>query len=365
MEASKIVNILDHSEEELKSWLINLDESPTHSTKIMNFVYKDLGLDFEKISGLSRSLNSTLVTTANVSSLKIRESRISADQLTSKVLFETADGETLESTFMSFHKKGLRTRRTVCVSSQIGCVVGCQFCATGQQGFTRNLSVAEIIEQILYFARLHREESSLDIHNNSANKITNIVFMGMGEPLSNYDNVVKAIRILNLPHCMNLGSRQITLSTSGIIPQIRRLSDEKLKFELAVSLHSANDKLRNYLVPINAKYPLDELISACRDYSAKTRRLVFIEYALFDGINDRISDANELVDLLDGLDCSINLILGNWTENSIFKPSSKQTAQEFQKILSGKGLRTIIRQSKGADIDAGCGQLRSRYLNKK
>ena len=192
--------------------------------------------------------------------------------------------------------------------------------------------------------------------------LTHVVFMGMGEPLANYDNVRQAIAILNSPKGMGLGFHQITLSTSGLVPQIHQLAGEGLQFQLAVSLHAANDKLRNRLVPINRKYPLDQLISACKEYTGKTGRNIFIEYALFDGVNDSIHNADELVVLLDGLKCSINLILGNPIPSSDFKPSSRETALTFQKKLITNGIRTMLRVSRGTDIEAGCGQLRSRNL---
>jgi 23S rRNA (adenine2503-C2)-methyltransferase len=187
--------------------------------------------------------------------------------------------------------------------------------------------------------------------------------MGMGEPLANYDNVIQAIATLNSPKGMGLGIHQVTLSTVGLAPQIRQLAAENLQFQLAVSLHAASDKLRNRLVPINKKYPLAELISACKEYAAKTGRNIFIEYALFDGINDSLNHAGELARLLDGLPCSINLILGNPAHSNDFKPSTRDAALAFQKKLISSGIRTMLRVSRGVDIEAGCGQLRSRWLS--
>jgi len=291
------------------------------------------------------------------------EERVSADAQTRKVLFRLEDGKTVESALMFSRNSATgRERRTVCVSSQVGCSVGCGFCATGQQGFERNLSPGEIIGQVLFFMRRFGEAAEPE-KKAGRGWLTNVVFMGMGEPLANYQNVIQSIATLNSPKGMGLGFHQVTLSTVGLAPQIRQLAAEDLQFQLAVSLHAASDKLRNRLVPINKKYPLEQLISACKEYAAKTRRNIFIEYALFDGINDSINNAGELAHLLDGLGCSINLILGNPTNSNDFTPSSREAALAFQKRLISSGIRTMLRVSRGADIEAGCGQLRSRWLN--
>jgi 23S rRNA (adenine2503-C2)-methyltransferase len=288
----------------------------------------------------------------------------SIDAQTRKILFRLEDNNTIESTLMFFQNSSTgRERHTVCVSSQVGCSIGCHFCATGQQGFVRNLSETEIIGQIQYFVQYFGGNITELQQGKTRSWLTHVVFMGMGEPLANYNNVRQAIAVLNSPKGMALGFHQITLSTSGLIPQIHQLAGEGLQVQLAVSLHAANDKLRNRLVPINRKYPLDQLISACKEYTDKTGRNIFIEYALFDGVNDSIHNADELVVLLDGLKCSINLILGNPIPSSDFKPSSRETALTFQKKLISNSIRTMLRVSRGTDIEAGCGQLRSRNLD--
>jgi 23S rRNA (adenine2503-C2)-methyltransferase len=289
---------------------------------------------------------------------------VSIDAQTRKILFRLEDNNTIESTLMFFQNSSTgRERHTVCVSSQVGCSIGCHFCATGQQGFVRNLSETEIIGQIQYFVQYFGGNITELQKGKTRSWLTHVVFMGMGEPLANYDNVRQAIAVLNSPKGMALGFHQITLSTSGLIPQIHQLAGECLQVQLAVSLHAANDELRNRLVPINRKYPLDQLISACKEYTDKTGRNIFIEYALFDGVNDSIHNANELVVLLYGLKCSINLILGNPIPSSDFKPSSRETALTFQKKLISNSIRTMLRVSRGTDIEAGCGQLRSRNLD--
>jgi 23S rRNA (adenine2503-C2)-methyltransferase len=301
---------------------------------------------------------------ASLGDLEPQEERVSADAQTRKVLLRLEDNLTIESTLMfSRNSSTGRERHTVCVSSQVGCSVGCHFCATGQQGFERNLSPGEIIQQVLFFMRRFGGESAETGKQESRGWLTNVVFMGMGEPLANYDNVCQAIAMLNSPKGMGLGVHQVTLSTSGLVPQIRQLALENLQFQLAVSLHAANDKLRNRMVPINRKYPLDQLIPACKEYATKTGRNVFIEYALFDGINDSLNDADELAHLLEGLECSINLIPANATHSNDFKPTPRETALEFQEKLIARGIRTMLRVSRGADIEAGCGQLRSRWIS--
>lgn len=289
---------------------------------------------------------------------------VSIDAQTRKILFRLEDNNTIESTLMFFQNSSTgRERHTVCVSSQVGCSIGCHFCATGQQGFVRNLSETEIIGQIQYFVQYFGGNITELQKGKTRSWLTHVVFMGMGEPLANYNNVRQAIAVLNSPKGMALGFHQITLSTSGLIPQIHQLAGECLQVQLAVSLHAANDELRNRLVPINRKYPLDQLISACKEYTDKTGRNIFIEYALFDGVNDSIHNADELVVLLYGLKCSINLILGNPIPSSDFKPSSRETALTFQKKLISNSIRTMLRVSRGTDIEAGCGQLRSRNLD--
>jgi 23S rRNA (adenine2503-C2)-methyltransferase len=314
---------------------------------------------------LNRTLKEKLTRQASLGILEPLEEKVSADAQTRKVLFRLEDGGSVETALMFFRNPRTgRERRTVCLSTQVGCAVGCPFCATGQQGFERNLSPGEIINQILFFLRRGGGASERG-KKASQGWLTNVVFMGMGEPLANYDNVRQAITMLNSGKGMNLGSNQVTLSTSGMAPQISRLAGESLQFQLAVSLHAANDELRDQLVPINRKYPLDRVISSCKEYVSRTRRKVFIEYALFQGINDSMRDAVELACLLNGIACSVNLILGNPTDSKEFKPSTPEVALAFQQKLMDGGIRTILRVSRGADIEAGCGQLRSRWREKK
>lgn len=360
------VRILDLNPVQLRDFMRNLSEPASCADQLLKCIYREYAAGFEEMTGLNPSLKQKLAEQATLGTLDPLDERVSADGQTRKVLFRLEDGKTVESTLMFYRNSGTgRERRTVCVSSQVGCAVGCNFCATGRQGFERNLRPGEIIDQILHFARRFRSEMAELPKKGSRGWLTNVVFMGMGEPLANYENVRQAIAMLNAPKGMGLGVHQVTLSTSGLAPQILRLAGEDLQFQLAVSLHAANDKLRDRLVPTNRKYPLDDVISACQEYGGKTGQNIFIEYALFDGVNDSMSDANELVRLLDGMKCSVNLIIGNPTAINDFKPSSRRAALAFQKRLIEGGVRTMLRVSRGADIEAGCGQLRSRWLDSR
>jgi 23S rRNA (adenine2503-C2)-methyltransferase len=361
----KPINILDFTPGQLADFIKQLGEPVSQADVLLKSIYRDCAAGFEDMASLRPSLKQKLAERASLAILEPLEEKVSADGQTRKVLFRFEDGKTVEATLMfSRITRTGRERRTVCVSSQVGCPVGCKFCATGLQGFERNLTPGEILGQVLYFSR--RFGSTAKKPGNSVEKgwLTNVVFMGMGEPLANLDNVRAALEVINSPRGFGLGLHQVTLSTSGLIPQMLELADEAPQFQMAVSLHTANNELRGHLVPINKKYPLEELVAACREYSLKTGRKIFIEYALFSGINDSTKDADDLVRLLDGLSCSVNLILGNPAGATDFKPSGRETALAFQRRLINGGVRTMLRVSRGADIEAGCGQLRSRWLEK-
>jgi 23S rRNA (adenine2503-C2)-methyltransferase len=362
---NKPVNILDLTFDQLKEWLSSIHEPLYQADRITNWVYRKIVPSFEDMPDIKPSLKIKLNELSSLTTLNILDEKISADGQTRKLLLKTTDDKTIETALMCFKKNGVsRERRTVCVSSQVGCAVGCKFCATGQQGFERNLRPGEIVEQVLFFMRFLRDRTEGEAKKSFWPYITHVVFMGMGEPLANYENVTQAIRILNSPRGLNLGVRQITLSTAGLVPQIRLLAGENLQFELAVSLHAAADELRDNLVPLNSKYPLQELKAACREYFEKSGRRPFFEYALFADVNDGLRDAENLVRFLEDFGCSVNLIVGNDTSNPEYQPASMVRALEFQKVLMEAGVRTLIRNSKGSDIEAGCGQLRSRWLKR-
>ncbi len=357
-------NIIDLSYTQLKELVSSLGEPAYRADQLLWWIYGKLATSFEEMTDLPQSLRQKLAEAASLSGLTSVDEKISADEQTRKVLFRLDDGRTIESSLMLYAATGSsRERRTVCVSTQVGCTMGCSFCATGQQGFERNLSPGEIIGQILYFMRLVGAEQKNNEEQAPARRpVTNVVFMGMGEPLANYEKVWQAVVTLNSKHGLGLGARQITISTVGLVPQIRRLAGESIHVELAISLHAANDALRNKLVPVNKKYPLSHLIPACRDYFKKTGRRPTFEYVLFQGVNDSVNQAHELAHLLERMNCQVNLIAGNPTACKEFTPSPMKMVLAFQKILSDSGISSTIRVSKGVDIEAGCGQLRSRWI---
>jgi 23S rRNA (adenine2503-C2)-methyltransferase len=359
------INLLDLNHEEIKSFLKDLGQKPFRADQLLNWIYTRLAGSFDEMSDLSVELRQNLTTKARLYTFSVLEEQNTPDGFTRKTLFKLADGQTIESTLMFYENSGSgRERRTVCVSTQVGCPMGCLFCATGQQGFVRNLTSGEIVEQALYFARQIELQVRAEEREIERKPVTNVVFMGMGEPLANYENLRKAVEMLNFKRGLQLGVRQITLSTAGIVPMIRRLSAENWHLELAVSLHAANDKLRDRLMPVNRTYPLGQLIPACREYLEKTGRRPTFEYALFQGVNDSEDDARQLGVLLKGLNCSVNLIVGNPTAGWEYCSSTLIQAQTFQKQLFAAGVFNTIRLSRGTDIDAGCGQLRSRHAPK-
>ena len=261
----------------------------------------------------------------------------------SKWLLRLDDGDSIEAVLIPG-----RDWTTVCLSTQVGCKMGCAFCASGKCGFVRNLSAGEIVAQFQQVTDLQGKRPD------------NVVFMGMGEPFDNYDEVLKSIRILNHPDGLNVGARRITISTCGVIPGIRRLAGEGLQVELSVSLHAPNHELRRQLMPIENKYPLDELLAACKDYTAKTKRFVTFEYTLIRGVNDSVDDAEELADHLRPFSCRVNLIPLSPVEEFQGEAPPRAAIEAFQRTLEIRGVSVTLRESKGKDVDAACGQLRRR-----
>jgi len=314
--------------------------------QIWQGVYRDLADSYEAITTLPRSLRARLVKSIPFPVLDPILEEVSHDGLTSKTLSRLADEDTIESVTMEFPN-----RRTACVSSQVGCAIGCPFCATGDGGFTRNLTVGEIAAQVLQSARRLRVRGK---------SLSHIVYMGMGEPFLNYDATLGSIRILNDRRGFSLGARSFTVSTAGIVPGIDRLASEGLQVNLAISLHAGDDRTRDRLVPINRRYPLASLLAACRRYTEKTHRRLTFEIALLEGINDAAPHARAVADRLAGLLCHVNLIAHNPTPNAPFSASSADRTHAFAEILTRSHIPVTVRHSKGSDIQAGCGQLRSR-----
>jgi 23S rRNA (adenine2503-C2)-methyltransferase len=334
--------------EELTQFVTDLGESAFRARQIWQWLYQHYATDFDEMTNLSKSLRQKLAETAVIPILPVAFSQHSSDGQTKKVLFQLADGQTIETVLMRYEK-----RRTLCISTQAGCAMGCVFCATGQMGFFRNLSTGEIIGQVLHFARELAAEGE---------HVTNIVMMGMGEPLHNYQPTLDAVDRLTDENGFNLGARKITVSTVGLVPAIRRYADEQRQTPLAVSLHAATDAERDKLIPINKRWPLAELMAACRYYTDKTGRRLTIEWALINGENDTIEQAQALGQLVQGMLCHVNLIPLNPTQGYGGRPSSRQRVEAFQQELAKYGVTSTVRVRRGIDIQAGCGQLRDRVM---
>lgn len=338
--------LTDLSYQQLEAWVSGLGEPSFRAKQLFAWIYRALVFDFAAMTNLPAALREKLSELALVQSAQLLESLTSADGLTTKTLLQLRDEETIECVLMRYEG-----RQTVCASSQVGCAIGCPFCATGLGGFQRNLSSGEIVEQVLYFAHELQPQGK---------PITNVVLMGMGEPLGNYEAVWQAIRILNDRRGLGLGARRFTVSTAGLVSGIRRMAHEDMEVGLAISLHAPNDALRDRLVPLNKRNPLAELMEACREYAQATNRRISFEYAMIQGVNDSPQQARELGRLLRGLLCHVNLIPLNPTTACDYWPSSRERIMAFRRELNGLGIANTVRLGRGVDIQAGCGQLRSR-----
>lgn len=351
--------ITDLTIKEIEKLVVSLGEPAYRARQLATWLYRRLASSYDEMSDLPLSFRQKLAVQINLRTLTLVQKLTSKDG-TVKALFRLADGKTVESALMLYAAGEGRARTTVCLSTQVGCAIGCAFCATGQQGFERNLTPGEMIDQALFFARYLRD--SRESGGQRSSSITNIVFMGMGEPLANYDALWQAIKVLNSPMGLGIGARNITVSTAGLVPQIRRLSEEKLQVGLAISLNASQNALRDKLVPVNQRYPLEELLPVCRKYFEKTGRRISFEYVLFKGVNDSPEQADALVKLLTGLNCHVNLIPANRTGQGGFQPPSHRDILAFEQSIRAVGIACTLRQSRGQDINAGCGQLRSQFL---
>ena len=337
-------NIKDYDLNELKEELIKIGEKPFRAEQIFKWLYQEKVKSFDDMTNLSLELREKLKQNYTMCNFKILRKQESKDG-TIKYLFDVLDGNAIETVLMSYHHG-----YSICVSSQIGCKMGCKFCASTGINFIRNLSSGEIVEQILA------------VEQDTGYRISNVVLMGIGEPLDNYDNVVNAIHIINNPKGINIGARHISLSTSGLVPKIYKLAEENIQCTLSISLHATNNKKRSSMMPVNDAYPIEELIKACKDYIEKTHRRISFEYALAKDNNDNIEDAKELVKLLKGMICHVNLIPINKIENGKFDKSSNENIIKFRDYLNDHGIVATIRRELGSDIDAACDQLRRKNL---
>ncbi|MCS7221254.1 MAG: 23S rRNA (adenine(2503)-C(2))-methyltransferase RlmN [Anaerolineae bacterium] len=352
--------LLDLTKQELTEQLAAWGEPRYRADQIWQWVFQRGATQFAQMTNLPLRLRAHLEETFVIHPLHEVQAITSRDRLTRKALFTLRDGQIIETVLMLYDR-----RRTLCISTQVGCGMGCPFCATGLSGLARNLTAGEIVAQVLHFARFLNDpkaDGPSAIAVERPTRLTHVVVMGMGEPLANYKATWQALRHLTDPDGFGLGARHITLSTVGLVPMIERMAHEPLQIGLAVSLHAPNDALRDQLVPINRRYPLSELMAACRRYVEQTRRRITFEYALMAGVNDRPEHARELARLLKGLLCHVNLIPLNPVQGSPYQPSPKKDAQAFQRILEQQGIPTTMRLRRGIEIDAGCGQLRRRAL---
>jgi 23S rRNA (adenine2503-C2)-methyltransferase len=362
----KKTDLLSLTLAEMQQWLVERGEPPFRAKQLYSWLYKHLVTDFSAMSNLPQALRSQLEQEASIGPMVVRSELHSKDDRTRKILLELNDGKLIESVLMLYPPIGQSSARaTVCVSTQAGCAFGCTFCATGQMGFDRHLAAGEIVAQVLFFARQLRDApwSANGLPGSTPiDHITNIVLMGMGEPLHNYDNVMQALRILNNSDGFNLGARHMTVSTVGLVPAIRKLSQEPLQVNLAISLHAPTDELRNQTMPINRKYPLEELLAACKDYITATGRQVTFEYVLLAGVNDTAAHAHRLGELLAPLKqfAHVNCIPVNAT-SADYRPPGGEAIRSFRTILYEHGVSNSVRAERGDDIAAACGQLRTRF----
>ena len=328
---------------EMTQALNDMGQPAFRAKQIYTWLHKGV-TDFEEMTNLSKELRAKLDETYYITAPKVARKQRSQKDGTVKYLWELGDGNCVETVLMQYHHGN-----TVCISSEVGCPMGCKFCASTLGGLVRRLQPSEILDQVLFTA--------LD----SGLPISNIVLMGIGEPLDNFDHVMRFLELVNSPEGMNIGMRHISLSTCGLVPRIDELAERKLQLTLSVSLHSPDDASRSAIMPINRKYPVDVLLDACRRYFKKTGRRVSFEYTMIDGVSDSPEQAELLASKLHGLAAHVNMIPLNPVAESPLRPSTRQAVARFQKILEGHGIPATVRRSLGGDIDASCGQLRKKY----
>lgn len=362
-EAQAKTNLLGMTPAQLADYFKSIGEKPFRATQVIKWIYQQGVTDFDKMTNLSKGLRDKLSSRACVIPPKVVHRQYSDDG-TRKWIFEVTGGSLVETVLIPAEDGKVNGRKTLCISSQVGCALDCSFCSTGKQGFERDLTAAEILGQLWvanasYMTDADDSLAQVD-HSIWENNVTNVVMMGMGEPLLNYRPVVSAMELMLSDHAYGLSKRRVTLSTSGVVPKMYDLAKE-IDVALAISLHAPNDELRNELVPINKKYPLHELINAAKNYvhevNPRHKKHVTIEYVMLDGVNDKDEHAHQLVALLEGLPSKINLIPFNPFPHAGYDKSSNNRIHAFSNILSEAGFVCTVRQTRGDDIDAACGQL--------
>jgi 23S rRNA (adenine2503-C2)-methyltransferase len=343
MTSNRLLDLKDLSHGELEQFVLDLGQERYRAKQLVKWLYQKGTINFDEMTDLSKPLRETLHQKAFISCLTSKKVETSLDG-SRKFLFPLVDGHSVESVLIPDE-----SRLTLCISTQVGCPLSCRFCLTGRMGFVRNLAPSEMLNQIL---AVQREWAA---HG----RITNIVLMGMGEPLANYDNTVRAIEIMQYELGLGLSARRITLSTAGLVPQMERLITAGLRFQLAVSLNAADDDTRSFLMPINKSHPLKDILEICRRFPLRPRERVTFEYVLIDGINDSPRDALRLVRLLRGIPCKVNLIPLNEAPELEFRRPPDEKVHAFQRVLLDNHITCIIRKSRGSDISGACGQLRA------
>jgi 23S rRNA (adenine2503-C2)-methyltransferase len=341
------VNLLDFSIENLQEMFVKLGQEKFRAKQVFQWINKGIN-DIDQMTNISKELRQVLKEAACIEKLSIRQKLISEIDGTAKYLFELKDGNIIESVLMEY-----RHGNSVCISSQVGCRMGCKFCASTGAGFIRNLTAGEMLDQV--FA----------IQEDSGKRVGNVVIMGIGEPLDNYENVIKFLKLVNDVEGLNIGYRHISLSTCGLVPKIFELAKEGLPITLSVSLHAPNDAIRNDLMPINIKYSIDKIIEACKIYTGVTKRRITFEYAMIHDVNDSLEKALELAKKIKGMLCHVNLIQLNAINEVSYKKSKRQSMEQFKDVLERYGIETTIRRELGSDIEAACGQLRRSSINVK
>ena len=340
-------DIASYSFEELQEEMLAIGEKGFRSRQIYSWIHEKLVDDFEEMTNLPKTLRQKLESAYEIRRVEMEKRQISKIDGTNKFLFCLKDGNMVESVLMKY-KHG----NSVCISSQVGCRMGCRFCASTLDGLERNLTPSEMLRQVYQIQKITGE------------RVSNIVIMGTGEPLDNYDNFLKFIHMVSDEHGLNISQRNITASTCGIVPNIRRLAEEKLQITLALSLHGSNQEKRRSLMPVANKYELHEVLEACDYYFEKTGRRITFEYSLVHGVNDTPEDAKELMGILKDRNCHLNLIPVNPIKERDFKKPDRKNAMEFKNKLEKNGINVTIRRERGSDIDGACGQLRRRHAAK-
>lgn len=340
----QLKDIKSLSLDELKEELKNLGLPNFRAEQIFKWLHEKSVETFDEMLNLPKAVRNSLAEKYFIANAIIERKQISQLDGTIKYLFKLYDGEFIESVLMSYHHG-----YTICISTQVGCKMGCTFCATGKSGFSRNLLPSEMLAQI----QTAQEDNNI--------RISNVVLMGMGEPLDNFDNVIKFLSLVSSDKGVNIGMRHISLSTCGVVPKIYDLAEKKLQITLSVSLHAPNDEIRSQTMPVNRKYPVEQLIKACRDYAKATNRRITFEYAMIDGVNDSDACARQLASLVKGMLCHINLIPVNSVTGTGYQKSKQKRLIDFCNILESNGVTATVRRTLGSDIDASCGQLKRNH----